>query len=145
MMTKTAAGAIALVTLALVGCEEDPYETEDDGAATGAAVRVVNKVTDVPSIDFCVKGAGAWLGPVMSQLLQKPDGLPTSEETGYMPLAAGAYTARLVDPSFNLCSPSWNGEDQHMEIQEGLRYTAEITGTVDQTDETPVGLTVSQD
>jgi hypothetical protein len=145
-MMKTPAGAIALLaTLSLVGCEEDPYQTEDDGSATGAAVRVVNKVSDVPSIDFCVKGAGGWLGPVMNQLLQKPDGLPTSEETGYMPLAAGAYTARLVDPAFNLCTPSWNSEDQPMDVQEGLSYTAEITGTVDPADDTPVVLVVHQD
>jgi hypothetical protein len=115
-----------VLALATNGCAEDPYGADEE--SQNATVSVVNKVEDTATIDFCVRGGEAWLGPVAGRLMELPDGLPTTQDSGPLPLAGGTYTARLVYPEFNLCSPSINGEDFPLSVTSGIQYIVTVSG-----------------
>ena len=134
-----------LCSLAAVGCTEDPYESATGDAPPNAGVRVVNEVEDAPFIDFCVKGNGPWLGPVVHTIVNDRDGLAFEAATGYLSIAGGDYTARLADPELGLCFPAISG-DFAFTLESNVRYTATLTGKFEPAEgEEPLALTMHED
>lgn len=86
----------------------------DTGSDTPAAdtkihVRVAHLSPDAPAVDVCVKpkSGSAFVGPALKGAL--PAGLAFSKVTGYLDLAPGEYTARLVAPGAANCDTSLAG------------------------------------
>jgi hypothetical protein len=118
----------AMVVAALPGCEEQELGAADEPVPS-ATILVDNKLEDAPYADFCVRGEGAWLGPVVHRFDNQPDGLPRDTVGGPYPLAIGTYQARLTDPATRLCYPALNDKDYELAF-EPLKYRVTISGYV---------------
>ena len=146
MALRALLAASISLTFVLVGCTEDPYEASTGEAPPNASVRVVNEVEDAATIDFCVKGSGPWLGPVMHTLLQQVDGLEFDGATGYLSITEGDYIARLSDPTLGLCFPPQSPEEFELSLKANTRYTATVAGKLEPAaGEDPVSLTMHED
>ena len=107
---------LALSALSVLGCEESLGSGGETEPVDSAAVWITNEVQDQLTIDFCVRGASSWLGPVMQTLQSDKDGMDPGQQVGPMSIAAGMYEARLVDPETALCMPPFNDENYVIEL-----------------------------
>jgi hypothetical protein len=102
------------------------------GSGDSGQLRVAHLSPGTPAVDVCVlPEGGAPIGPVLKSL-GDADGLAFPEVTGYLPLPAGKYGARIVAPNAADCTaaladlPDITG----IEVKAGGVYTAAATGVL---------------
>ncbi len=102
------------------------------GTADSGQLRVAHLSPGTPAVDVCVLPAGGDpIGPVLKSL-GDADGLSFPEVTGYLPLPAGTYGARIVAPNAADCSTALAGlpDVTGIEVKGGGVYTAAATGVL---------------
>lgn len=102
------------------------------GAPDQGQLRVAHLSPGTPAVDVCVLPAkGDPIGPVLKSL-GDADGLSFPEVTGYVPLPAGVYGARIVAPGAADCSTALADlpDIAGIEVKAGGAYTAAATGVL---------------
>lgn len=106
--------------------------TGTGGGANEGQLRVAHLSPGTPAVDICVlPEAGDPVGPVLKSL-GDADGLKFPEVTGYLPLPAGTYGARIVAPGAADCSKALADlpDIKGIVVEAGGVYTAAATGVL---------------
>jgi len=155
-----AAANITVFAIGRLGNDQTPLSALvcNDGAAPAMGlsscavlpprigVRVAHLSPNAPAVDFCVKAMGAadstYAGPVLESLGIAP-GAAFPAVTGYIPLAPGAYTVRLVAADATNCATSLAGLPSYdlPNLPAGARATVGAVGRVGDTGATAFRLT----